>query len=141
MKHVRTLSIILMTLLFLVGAVSFLWAGGNGESEEGMGAEGPYRKYSEEAFQEAQDLKRVYFFHASWCPTCRKAEREIEANLDAIPEDVVIFKTNYDWERSLKKKYGVTSQHTYVYVDGDGEVISKWYGGSTDEIVAAVKEG
>ncbi len=40
-------------------------------------------------------------------------------------------KTDYDTERELKKKYGVTYQHTFVQVDAQGNQIKKWGGSNT----------
>jgi thioredoxin 1 len=98
-------------------------------------ADGPYQVYSPAAFDAAEGQTRVYFFHASWCPTCRFAERQINANLDRLPEDVVIFRTDYDTYGSLKSEFGVTYQHTFVVVDDDGNVVKKWTGGNFDVIL------
>jgi len=72
----------------------------------------------------------VLFFHASWCPSCKALNSDIEKNVGAIPAGVTILKTDYDKETELKKKYGVTTQHTLVQVDKDGNLIKKWSGGS-----------
>jgi thiol-disulfide isomerase/thioredoxin len=96
---------------------------------------GSYTDYSEDAFQAASDQKRVYFFHAAWCPTCKTADEEIRSNSDQIPEDVVVFKADYDEETALKDQYGVTYQHTFVYVDENGDMIETWNGGGIDDIV------
>jgi thioredoxin 1 len=94
-----------------------------------------YVSYTPESFTAQSDKKRVYFFHASWCPTCKAANEEIEANLSRIPEDVVLFKTDYDTNADLKQQYAVTYQHTFVYVDSAGKEIKKWNGGAIDELV------
>lgn len=99
-----------------------------------MEGEGMYVTYSAEAFEEAADKKRVYFFHASWCPTCRTADEEFTSQSAEIPADVVVFKINYDEEATLKDEYGVTSQHTFVYVDESGNEIAKWNGGDIAEL-------
>lgn len=80
----------------------------------------------------------VLFFHASWCPTCRAAEADIEAKLDSIPENVTIFKVDYDTATALKKQYGITSQHTFVIVDQAGNEVEKWNGGDLEEILERV---
>lgn len=91
---------------------------------------GTYEDYSAEKVASAEgDV--VLFFHASWCPTCRALNSNIEANLGAIPDGVTILKTDYDSETALKQKYGVTYQHTLVQVDNDGNMITKWSGGNT----------
>ena len=71
-------------------------------------------------------------------PSCRSAEKDIKRNLNVIPEDIVIFKADYDSEKTLKQKYGITYQHTFVYVDAAGEAIAKWNGGGVTEIAANV---
>ncbi len=95
-----------------------------------------YVNYSAEAFAKAQSKKRVYFFHATWCPTCAAADAEFSAGISQIPTDVVVFKTDYDTETALKTKYGVIYQHTFVLVDSSGKEIKKWNGGALAEVVA-----
>lgn len=68
----------------------------------------------------------VYFFHASWCPTCRAAEEAIER--DGIPDGLTVVKVDYDTETDLRREYGVTTQHTFVQVDADGAELAKWTG-------------
>jgi len=95
-----------------------------------MAGAGSYEAYSPEkiALAEAGDV--VLFFHASWCPSCRALGTDIEKNVGAIPAGLTILKTDYDEETELKKKYSVTTQHTLVQVDNDGNLIKKWSGGS-----------
>ena len=91
---------------------------------------GSYEAYSPEKIAMAETRDVVLFFHASWCPSCRALNGDIEKNVGAIPAGVTILKTDYDKETELKKKYGVTTQHTLVQVDKDGNLIKKWSGGS-----------
>lgn len=84
-------------------------------------------------------MKNVLFFYASWCPTCRAADADITAKQSSIPKGVVIHKVDYDTATDLKKKYGVTYQHTFVQVDEKGEMITKWSGGDLATIVAKLK--
>jgi len=72
----------------------------------------------------------IIFFHATWCPSCRVLSNDIEKNANTIPAGTTILKADYDTETELKKKYGVTTQHTLVQVDIDGNLIKKWSGGS-----------
>jgi len=101
-----------------------------------MKKESRYMTYSKAAFDAAKGKKRVYFFHAPWCPTCRPTDAAFQANMDSIPEDVVLFKTDYDSSTELKRQYGVTYQHTYVLVDDMGKEVKKWNGGGIDELIA-----
>ena len=98
---------------------------------------GSYVAYSADTIAMATTGDVVLFFHASWCPSCRALNSDIEKNVSAIPAGVTILKTDYDKEIELKKKYGVTTQHTLVQVDKDGNMIKKWSGGSELENLLA----
>lgn len=92
---------------------------------------GSYESYGPEKIAKASDGDVVLFFRASWCPTCRALDADIKANASAIPSNLVILDVNYDDSDDLKKKYGVTYQHTFVQVDKDGNQIKKWSGSPT----------
>lgn len=110
----------------------------NGLIEEIISDE-QYMDYSESAFAAAADQNRVLFFHATWCPSCQAGDADIKANLDDLPENTVVFKTDYDTYKELKAKYGVTYQHTFVQVDSGGEALTKWNGGGAAEIASNIK--
>lgn len=84
------------------------------------------------------DKRRVLFFHASWCPTCKAANLEFMANISQLPADIVVLKADYDTEKSLKTKYGVTYQHTFVQIDAQGAEVAKWNGGGIDELLSNI---
>ena len=102
---------------------------------------GSYEAYAPEKVALASSAHDVVlFFRASWCPTCRAVDADIKANLSKIPSDLAILDVNYDDSSSLKQKYGVTYQHTFVQVDKDGNLIKKWSGSPTlSALVAEVK--
>ena len=101
---------------------------------------GSYEAYSADKIARAETGDVVLFFHASWCPSCRGLNTSIEGNLNSISEGVTILKTDYDKETELKKKYGVTYQHTLVQVDKDGNMIKKWSGGSSlDNLLSQIQ--
>jgi thiol-disulfide isomerase/thioredoxin len=83
-----------------------------------------YIAYSPDAITANADGTNIIFFHAPWCPTCKAAEVDINANLSGVPAKFNILKTDFDTSTSLKQKYGVTSQSTFVKVDKDGNKIS-----------------
>lgn len=68
----------------------------------------------------------VLFFHAGWCPSCKTTDKKL--NLEQIPENLTILKVDYDSENDLKKKYEVTTQHTFVQIDNSWNLVNKWIG-------------
>lgn len=72
------------------------------------------------------DSKKVYFFHASWCPICQGIDKDINADLSQIPAGVTIIKTDFDSSTELRQKYGVTTQYTFVQVDNNGNETAQW---------------
>jgi len=98
-----------------------------------------YLEYSEENFEKNKGKKKVLFFSAVWCPTCTLANSDIREQINDIPEDLVILKVDYDTQTELKEKYGITYQHTFVYVDDEGNEILKWNGGALKEIIEKTK--
>jgi thioredoxin 1 len=87
-----------------------------------------YTMYNASAVSDAlaAGKKVVLFFHAPWCPTCKAAD----ANLlkETAPANTVVFKTDYDSNTDLRKKYGVTYQHTFVSLNADGSLKKKMSG-------------
>lgn len=94
---------------------------------------GLYEPYTAEKLANASDGDVVLFFHAEWCPSCKGTDRDLSAKSDDIPEGLTILKLDYDQETELKKKYGVTSQHTFVQVDAQGNELKQWLGSATLE--------
>lgn len=82
------------------------------------------------------DADVVLFFNANWCSTCKIARDNIESNLESIPSNLAIVVVDFDNETDLRKKYGVTIQHTFVQIDKDGNLLAKWAGSTTAEEIA-----
>ncbi len=102
--------------------------------------DGNYIEYSQANHaMAAQKGKTVLFFHASWCPTCKAAEEAFMTRSSEIPEDITILKVDYDTYTDLKKKYGITYQHTFVQIDTNGNEVAKWNGGDIEELKANLK--
>jgi len=104
-----------------------------------------YIEYSKGAYDQAANKRRVLYFYATWCPSCKVANEDFTANPNKIPGGVVVIRTNYNdpntdqEEKDLAKKYGITYQHTFVQIDEQGKELTKWNGGKTDELVANIK--
>lgn len=88
---------------------------------------------------EYADSTKVYFFHASWCPICRSIDEDIKADLSVIPAGVTIIKTDFDSATALRKKYGVTSQTTFVQVDKNGNETAQWSATSLKSAIAGIE--
>ena len=113
---------------------------GQVDSNKMMQAKGAYVGYSPAALAEAgANGKAVLFFHAAWCPFCKAANEAFNSRLSEIPEGVTVLKTDYDTQKELKTKYGVTYQHTFVQVDASGNMVAKWNGGDIDSLKANLK--
>lgn len=88
--------------------------------------QGTIQAYAPEKLALAHGGKVLLFFHANWCPICRQLDAEAAANPNIIPEGVHVLKVDYDTATDLKKKYGVTVQHTFVQVDASGASLRKF---------------
>lgn len=86
-------------------------------------ATGSYVDYSEEKLAQTSGT-RLLFFHAPWCPQCRALESSIKSS--DIPQEVTIFKVDYDSNQALRQKYGVKIQTTVVKIDDQGNEVKKF---------------
>jgi len=109
---------------------------GGPESSTGEMAAGGIVTYTnlDDARTQAERAPVLLFFNASWCPTCRAAVADI-ASRQAELDGITVFLVDYDRERELKRRYGVSSQHTYVQIDASGEAVTLWNGGGIDLIL------
>ena len=120
-------------------------SGQNNELINSELASNSYNEYSSSILQSSINNRRVLFFYANWCPTCKPADQNFKANLDKIPEDVTVIRVNYNdtdtdqAEKDLAKKYGITYQHTFVQIDENGNEITKWNGGKIEELLKNIK--
>lgn len=110
-----------------------------------MMANSKYIVYSKDSLASAPKAKRVLYFYANWCPSCKVADADFTENISKIPEDVSVIRVNYNdsdtdqEERELAKKYAITYQHTFVQIDSAGKEITKWNGGQIEELISNVK--
>lgn len=114
-------------------------------SDNPVGGSEKYVTISDNTLQAAQGKKRVLYFYANWCPTCKVANEEFTNEIQRIPDDIVVIRTNYNdsdtdqEEKDLAKQYNITYQHTFVQVDENGNEVKKWNGGGIEELVKNIK--
>lgn len=99
-------------------------------------------EYSAAALAESDTKHNIIFFHAAWCTVCRSVQENLDSA--AIPDDVSIFKVDYDSDlgKSLASQYSIPIQYTMVQVDTEGKEITQWvnnYGYGIDDIVGKIK--
>ena len=108
-------------------------------------ADGRYVEYASGTLDMYAGQRRVLYFYANWCPTCRPADAEFKANANQIPDRVVLIRVNYNdsdtdsEEEQLATKYGITYQHTFVQIDSNGNEVTKWNGGQIAELLANIE--
>lgn len=104
-----------------------------------------YKPYSSSVFEQSGNKRRVLFFYADWCPTCRPADTAFIQKANQIPQDVAVIRVNYNdtntdaEEKALATQYQITYQHTFVQIDENSEVVTKWNGGELPELLANIK--
>jgi thiol-disulfide isomerase/thioredoxin len=98
------------------------------------GSETPYIRYSKADFDKALGAgKSVYVYvYATWCPTCAVERPKVMQAFDGLGEsDVVGFEVHWNdgqdtqEDKDLERNYGVSSQHTSLFIGSDGKLIEK----------------
>ena len=81
------------------------------------------------------------FFHAAWCGECRKLEKNITENWASLPEEAILLQVDFDTETELKKKYDITFQTTFVFINSNGEKAGKTLANPSMESLVKAYEG
>jgi len=108
------------------------------EPEAGSQSPGSFITLTEYETNKAtfDDTNVVLFFNAAWCSTCKQARENIQAESSALPLDLTIVDVDFENSDDLRKKYGVTLQHTFVQIDSAGNEMAKWSGSVTPSQIA-----
>jgi hypothetical protein cdivTM_02768 len=81
------------------------------------------------------DSKVVLFFNAKWCPACRAINEALTSDPGKIPAKTTVVSVDYDQYTDLRQRYGVTTQHTFVQIDTNGEKTRQWVSTSVDALL------
>lgn len=110
------------------------------ESEMIEQAAGMYSEFSPEKLAHA-DGDVVLFFHSESCGSCKATEKDLNERMSDIPEDLTVLQLDFNSETEedmeLRKKYGVTTYHTFVQVDSEGTEVKKWSGTRTLDAITS----
>lgn len=136
-KQIRNIAGVLAFLLLTIGAT--------GCTQQNSGPAKVVDAFADERFIAYANSASVIgkepvalFFHADWCGTCIALEKDINNNIDELPEDAKILKVNFDTETELKKEYGILMQSTFVLLDNNANVIEKLAAPTFDKLKEAI---
>lgn len=109
------------------------------KKEGGAMMRGTYAAYHDGVIGNGQTS--VLFFHAAWCPVCKSADTKLRAWFaDPANAFLPVYKVDYDAAAELKRRYGVTYQHTFIKIDGQGNMLSREEGPSDSELRALLRK-
>jgi thiol-disulfide isomerase/thioredoxin len=101
-----------------------------------------YEPFTQAAYEQAfADGSPIYlFFYASWCPYCKAQEPINQAVFatNTFTRPVRGFRVNYNDsdtdadEKALARTFGVTYQHTGIFLDTDGKERKRVIGTQTE---------
>lgn len=111
------------------------------EKDTAMSKQGSYVTLADYNSDQSKyaDSKKVYFFHASWCPICQGIDKDINADMSKIPAGVTLIKTDFDSSTDLRQKYGVTTQYTFVQVDNNDNETAQWSATSLEKAIDGIE--
>jgi outer membrane murein-binding lipoprotein Lpp len=81
-----------------------------------------YVEYTPAALAKAKadGKETAVFFHGATCGSCAKLDADFKENEVIIPEDLVVFKADWDSNQKLAGELNVASYHTIAYYNEDG---------------------
>jgi len=100
-------------------------------------ASGQYLAYSDGVIGNGESS--VLFFKAPWCPSCKKNDGILTELYGKGGASLNTYKIDYDTATELKKQYGITSQDTFVLIDGSGKAVSSVTFPSESALLALVQ--
>jgi len=93
------------------------------EMDTELASEGSYTAFKDGVIGNGETS--VLFFHATWCPACKKNNGLLESWYGAEQFMRSVYKIDFDTATELRKQFGVTGQDTFVLIDGSGNEIER----------------
>ena len=95
----------------------------------------------------SSDKLVVLYFYANWCPICRAEVPKMYDAFDELTTDKVIgLRVNYkdgdtdDFEKQLAKQYGITYQHTKVFLKNGQQVLKSLEEWNTEKYLEEINK-
>ena len=132
-KKIRNTLGVLAFILLIIGATGCTYQ----NSEPAKVVDARFTVYADSS-ELIGEQPVTLFFHADWCGTCVALEKDINNNIDELPEDAKILKVDFDKETALKKEYGILLQSMFVVLDKDGNVVEKLAAPTFDKLKDAI---
>lgn len=104
--------------------------------EQVVAAQAVYASYDASVLTSGQ--RSLLFFHASWCPYCKEADAELQRIYEEQAAVISTYKVDFDTETDLRDRFGVSTQHTVVLIDEQGEILDFIQGPTAEQLRAAV---
>ncbi|MDF2379115.1 MAG: S-layer homology domain-containing protein [Candidatus Gracilibacteria bacterium] len=93
-----------------------------------------YAKWVKQEYESKRGSEPVIlFFHAPWCPLCKRSDQVISDSLKTLSGEVNIRKVDYDTFTDLRKEFKVTYQDTFIILNAAGDEVSRKSGVKTFE--------
>ncbi len=88
---------------------------------------GQYLEYSSAGLATVPEGNRiVLFFSSDRCQSCQVAERNLLQQADMIPVGLYIFRIDFDRALTERRRYAISSPHTFIEIDPDGRLLQRW---------------
>ena len=98
------------------------------------GTKSKYYRFDKSLYEKSLQEGKIVFldFHANWCPICKAEQPNIFAAFNELNnENNVGYEVHYNDDETnsddneMAKKFGITYQHTKVFLDKNGKVALK----------------
>ncbi len=86
-------------------------------------------------------MRKLLFFHASWCPPCRFYEREFIIPLEQVAGRDKVQRVNAQDDPFTAEKYLIDKLPAVALLDGDTVHMSRTGAIDVDEVASWLKEG